>query len=55
MKILRKDGEVSKSYAIKLWSFVTKTNCLTFNKEISDEDFLKKTEEFYEMVNEIRK
>ena len=55
MNIINKDGNLNKSYSNKIWNFAAKTFCDGFNEEITDEEFIKRTEEFYDMLNEIRK
>ena len=55
MKMINKDGNLNKLYAIKVWNFASKTFCEGFNEEIDDKESLKRCDEFYDMLNEIRK
>ncbi len=54
MNIINKDGNLNKLCASKVWRFASKTFCDGFNEEINDEEFIKRTEEFYDMLNKIR-
>ncbi len=55
MNIINKDGNLNKSYSNKIWNFASKTFCDGFNEEINDEEFKERIEEFYSMLNKIRK
>ena len=55
MNAINKNGTLNKSYANKVWNLALKTFCESFNDEITDDEFKNRTEEFYSMLNEIRK
>ena len=54
-KILKKNGDVTKAYAKKIWDHVSQATIDSINEDVSDDDWMARCDKFTEMLNDIPK